>query len=298
MIMNQRTVLKLLVAIICIATTLKIQAQAYPVSLIAQSAPPHTGNLAELSFPGRIGASLILNDAFELSYQVRMTVVIEGQGIRLTTKPDFQPRPITLSYGLPVQITGADLAEYLDINNLNFEGYSKEQYLQQGTLPPGFYSICMQVYDYDRSNDAAVSRESCTGITVFLHDPPVVLSPIGQQTPIFPQNLTVQWQPRHVGGFPVEYTLQLFEFDENNTLTPDLLVQFNQPFLEKTVNNLGTSFVTTADPLLELGRRYLIRVRAQDLTMQNAFQNDGWSAPEFFTTEKLVRRRITLRLKP
>ena len=282
--MNQKILFSsFLMAVLCFSAAINLRAQAYPVSLIAQSAPPHTGNLAELSFPGRVGASLILNDAFELSYQVRMTISIEGQGIRLSTKPDFQPRPITLSYGLPVQITGADIAEYLDLNNLNFEGFSKEQYLQQGTLPPGFYSICMQVYDYDRTNDAAVSRESCTGITVFLHDPPVILTPIGQQNPVFPQNLTVQWQPRHVGGFPVEYTLQLFEFDENNTLTPDLLIQFEQPFLEKTLNNLGTSFVTTADPLLELGRRYLIRVRARDLTMQNAFQNDGWSAPEFFT---------------
>ncbi len=282
--MNQKIhFLSMLTAACCILATVNLRAQAYPVSLIAQSSPPHTGNLAELSFPGRVGASLILNDAFELSYQVRMSIVIEGQGIRLSTKPEFQPRPITLSYGLPVQITGAEIAEYLDLNNLNFEGFSKEQYLQEGTLPPGFYSVCMQVYDYDRSNDAAVSRESCTGITVFLNDPPVVLAPIGQQTPVFPQNVTVQWQPRHAGGFPVEYTLQVFEFDVNNTLTPDLLMQFEQPFLEKTINNLGTSFITPADPLLELGRRYLIRVRARDLTMQNAFLNDGWSAPEFFT---------------
>lgn len=266
-------------------------AQVYPVTLVAQSNPPHTGNLAELAAPGfnRLGASIILNDRNELSYQVRLVIEIEGQGIRLQTRADFQPRPITLSYGIPVQIGSADLAEYLDINNLDFQGITRQQYLQQGSLPDGLYSVCMTVHAYVRTSDSPASARSCTGIFAIRHDPPVVISPIGMQSPTFPQNLGVQWQPRHAAGFPVQYTVQLFEFDEENALTPDLLVQYTQPFLEKTVNTVTATFITPADPALELGRRYLVRVRAQDITMQNSFYNDGWSAPEFFTYGEACR---------
>lgn len=268
-----------------------LQAQVYPVTLVAQSNPPHTGNLAELAAPGfnRLGVSMILNDRNELSYQVRLVVEIEGQGIKLQTRADFQPRPITLSYGIPVQVRGADLSEYLDINNLDFQGISKQQYLQQGSLPDGLYSVCFTVHAYGRTDESAASARSCTGIVAVRHDPPVILAPIGFQSPIFPQNLAVQWQPRHVAGFPVQYTLQIFEFDPNNQLTPDLIVQYTQPFLEKTINTVTAAFISPADPQLELGGRYLVRVRAQDITMQNSFHNDGWSAPEFFTYGEACR---------
>lgn len=271
---------------LCAAITAPLSGQVIqPVTAIAQSTPPHTGNLAELAAPGinKLGISMILNDRNELSYQVRLVVEIEGQGILLKTRNDFQPRPISLSYGIPVQVRGTDLAEYLDVNNLDFSGFSREQYLEQGALPDGMYSVCFTVYDYDRGEQTPVSLRSCTGIMAIRHDPPVVLSPIGMLAPLFPQNLTVQWQPRHVAGFPVQYTMQIFEFDADNTLTPDQVVQFEQPFLEKTVSAITSTFITPGDPALQLGRRYLIRVRAEDMTMQNTFHNDGWSAPEFFT---------------
>lgn len=270
----------------------KLQAQVIqPVTAIAQSTPPHSGNLAELAAPGvnKLGVSMILNDRNELSYQVRLVVEIEGQGIRLKTRPEFVPRPITLSYGIPVQIKGADLAEYLNINHLDFSGFTREQYLAQGSLPDGMYSVCFTVYDYDRGEQRPVSLRSCTGIMAIKHDPPVVISPVGFQDPLFPQNLTVQWQPRHAAGFPVQYTLQLFEFPQGSTLTPDLVAQYEQPFVEKTINTITTTFIAPGDPVLQLGQRYLIRVRAQDLTMQNQFHNDGWSAPDFFTYGEACR---------
>lgn len=277
-----------------------LRSQIYPVTAIAQSTPPHTGNLAELAAPGvnRLGVSLIMNDRNELSYQARLVVVIEGQGIRLSTRATFQPRPITLNYGIPVQVKGVDLAEYLNINNLDFQGYSREQYIQQGGLPDGMYTVCFTAFDYDRGEETVISLQSCTGIMAIRHDPPVVITPLGMQAPIFPQNLTIQWQPRHAAGFPVQYTMQIFEFDLDNTLSPDLLVQYEQPFIEKTINTITTTFVNPADPALHLGRRYLIRVRAQDLTMQNSFHNDGWSAPEFFTYGESCRPPDNIAAEP
>ncbi len=259
--------------------------QSFPVTIAAQSVPPHTGSLTDMVAPGleRLGVTIVLNDSKELSYQARLKVTIEGQGITLTSKEDMMPIPITLSYGVPTQLSGIELREYLDVYNLNFSGMTRADYLQEGRLPEGFYSICFTVYDYDRSNEEAVSMIGCTAMNVILHDPPVILSPIGQQMTTEPQNLGVQWQERHVGGFPVEYTIQVFDFDPSLNLTPDLVIEFEQPIIERTTLVSTSIFIGPADPALFRGGEYIVRVKANDITMQNAFYNGGWSEPAFFT---------------
>jgi len=260
-------------------------AQITPVTAIALSNPPHSGNLSEWAAPGlnRLGLSLILNDRNEFSYQVRLEIVIEGQGVRLQTRSNFLPRPITLSYGIPTQISGVDLMEYLDINNLDFIGITRQQYLEQGSLPDGLYSVCFRVFDYDRSETTPVASTACAGVNAIRYDPPLILTPIGPQVPINPQNLITQWQARHPGGFPVQYRLQIFEFDVQSTLSPDLIVLYDQPFVEKFINSVTTALIGPADPPLQPGLTYLIRVQVIDLSMQHQFVNNGWSAPEFFT---------------
>ena len=258
--------------------------QIRPVTAVAQSAPPHSGNLSELVAPGvnKIGVSLILNDRNEFNYQVRLEVIIEGGGVRLQTKRTFQPRPITLSFGVPAVLGGAELAEYFDINNLDFQGISRQQYIDNSSLPTGMYNVCFKVFAYDRSEVTPIATDACTGILAVRYDPPIVITPTGFQNIQFPQNLLVQWQAGHVGTFPVEYTLQIYEFDVLSTLTADLLIQFDQPFYERVVNTITTVLVGPAEPNLTPGMRYLIRVRARDITMQHQFVNDGWSAPDYF----------------
>ena len=256
----------------------------YPVSAIAQSVPPHSGNLDELASPGanRIGLNLILHDATEISYQARLRISIEGEGISLTTRQNINPPPITLSFGVPTQLTGTDLAPYFDPNNLDFSGYSLDAYLQNGGLPNGHYNICFEVLDYDRSDEEAVALESCTSIFAILHDTPVVLAPIGAQTITYPQYLTLQWQARHTGAFPTAYEIEIYEYDPNSGLTPDLIIDYEQPFYEQTVVGITTAYLTSADPPLALGQHYFIRVGASDLTMMNNFKNNGWSNIVFF----------------
>ena len=259
--------------------------QAFPVTLATQSVPPHSGRLSDLVAPGleRLGVTMVLNDREELSYQVRLRFTIEGQGITISSKENFNPSPITLSFGVPTQLSGVELSEYLDLDNLNFSGITREAYLQQGGLPEGFYTLCFTAYDFDRSSEEAVSFQSCTGISAILQDPPVILSPIGQQLVTSPQNLGVQWQERHVGGFPVEYTVQIFNFNPNQGLTADLIFEFEQPIVEQVINMATSTLIGPADPPLVRGGQYIMRVRARDITQLNAFQNDGWSAPEYFT---------------
>jgi len=175
-----------------------------------------------------------------------------------------------------------ELAAYFDPNNLIFEGMSREDYIREGSLPDGFYTICFKAVDYDRFDTGDASLTSCTNIQAIRYDPPVILSPIGEQLVVQPQNMTVQWQPRHT-GFPTEYLVQIFQMDSENGLTPDLILSSTQPYVEKVVMDLTSLQVDVSDPVLQWGKDYIIRVQAKDLTMNHTFTNDGWSDPRFFT---------------
>lgn len=261
-----------------------LNGQIYPISIVTQTIPPHTGSLEQFTVPGsnKVMVNLILHDAHEISYQVRLKVSIEGNGILITSNDNFLPPPITLSYGNPISLSGRDLSPYFDPNNLNFNGYSMEQYINEGGLPDGQYTICFQVFDYDRSEEKAASLQACSGIFAILHDAPVILSPIGTQTVTYPQYVPIQWQARHTGGFPTEYKVEIYEWDETSGLTADLVIDFEQPFYETTVIGTTTTALGPADLPLGLGTQYLIRVQASDMTMMNGFKNDGWSDIEVF----------------
>ena len=119
------------------------QAQVYPVSASIQMIPPHSASLADLVAPASNKMSVILNlnDSEELSYQVKLRVTIEGNGITLTTKENINYSPIDIAFGSPLILQGVDLQEYFDPAAFNFNGYSITDYLTQGGLPDGFYTI-------------------------------------------------------------------------------------------------------------------------------------------------------------
>ncbi|MEM6877077.1 MAG: hypothetical protein AAF544_00855, partial [Bacteroidota bacterium] len=284
--MTKRSLLYLLLFFGCqfFAVHRVLAQTAFPITATLQSIPPHSGNLADWTQPGsnKLAATLLLNDANEISYQARLKVTIEGQGIRLTTRESFIPNPITLSFGSPVQLTGFDMADYFSPENLDFVGISQQAYFDLGGLPDGIYTVCVEVFDLNRFNEEAASREACTVISAVVNDPPVVLSPIGTQTTTVPQFLPIQWQAMHTGAFPVQYDVEIYEWPYSSPLTPNFVILQTQPFFEGSQLVATTLQVGPADPQLELGQRYIVRVRASDLTMVNTFRNDGWSEIQIF----------------
>lgn len=275
----------LLIFAVAIFFTQNIFAQIYPINITTQSMPPHTGNISDWTAPGtnRLGVNLLLKDANEVNFQARLKVKISGQGITLRSKNNLPFAPIELRYGAPLQLNGNDLSQLLHYENLSFENYSIQQYEANGGLPDGTYQICFQVFDYDRIDDEAASFESCVTVFATLHKTPVILAPIGKIDPLFPQFVPVQWQARHTGGFPTEYNIEIYEYDAAGGMTPELIVDFEQALISKTVMNMNSSIVDVSDPQLISGREYIVRVQAEDITGQNGFKNNGWSDYEIFT---------------
>lgn len=281
--MNSR-LFSLILMLTCLISGEVMAQKAYPVNIVTQAMPPHSGVLSDFVAPGlnKMAVTLVLNDASELSYQVRLRLTIEGPGITIQTNPNAVLNPVTLTYGVPVQMISTDLSPYFDLNNLVFSGITKQQYLDAGGLPDGLYNFCFEAVDYDRFSEDPASARSCALINAVVNDPPVVLSPIGSTLTSEPQQLAIQWQAMHAGTFPTEYDVQIFEYPESSSLTIDQIFDYQQPFFQKTIMGATTTLVSAADPALAWGQRYLIRVRARDVTSTHFFKNQGWSEYQQF----------------
>jgi hypothetical protein len=83
-------------------------------------------------------AIINLTDLQEPSLDVRLSLIIEGGGIRLQTKENyFPPSPITLLPGVPAIIEGTQWLDYFEEANLDFIGIGREEFLRNGRFPEG-----------------------------------------------------------------------------------------------------------------------------------------------------------------
>lgn len=260
------------------------QGTSFPVTAAVQSLPPFAPNFSNWADPinNKLGVTLLLNDREEPGYQVRLRLTISGQGITVRSRTDWPARPISLSFGIPTQLSSAELQEYFRLENLDFIGYSQQAYLNNGGLPEGVYSLCVEAIDYDRNTEEAASAKACTFIQAQLLDPPVVLSPIGNQTPISPQSLLVQWQARHTATFLTNYRVEIYAIDASSNFTPEQIYTFQQPVVETELTGITTTLIDASFPLLEAGSQYLLRVQALAPMNANVFKNSGYSEPVFF----------------
>jgi hypothetical protein len=260
------------------------QGAAFPVTAAVQSLPPFAPNFSNWADPinNKLGVILLLNDREEPGYQVRLRLTISGQGITVRSRDTWPARPIALNYGMPVQLTAADLQEYFRLENLDFIGYSQQAYLNNGGLPEGVYSLCVEAIDYNRSTEEAASAKACTFIQAQLLDPPVILAPTGNQTPVSPQSLLVQWQARHTATFMTTYRVEIYDMNPGSNFTPEQIYTFQQPVVETELTGITATLIDASFPQLESGRQYLLRVQARAPMGANVFKNAGYSEPVFF----------------
>ena len=82
----------------------------------------------------------------------------------------------------------------LKINNIDIAGISLSELQTNGKLPQGFYTFCIEVYDYN--SNRLLSNKSCVGALLQLNDIPLVQNPFkGEVIKIIdPINILFQWQ--------------------------------------------------------------------------------------------------------
>lgn len=280
--------LKVGLALFLLLVSYAVKAQIMPVGVSVVMNPPSSPFLADYYSLGSTAfqAYVTLNDLNEPSWNVRLIVRIEGQGIVIETKKAFLPaQPINLVSGVPLLIAGADLAPYLNVNNVNLQGITPATLNQNGKLPEGTYQFCVQVLDYQ--SGIPLSFKNCGSAFIFYENPPVLLVPTCETAiqPCDPQNIFFNWQMAG-GASPniaatSQYKLFLYELQDENE-NPYFAVQNNKAlliyesdFVQSTSQTIDFGLTNSA-PLIP-GKRYIYRVRALDAEGKNIYKNDGFS---------------------
>ena len=260
--------------------------QTYPVSLSARVAKPYAIYLSDYAQGSteRMGATLLLRDANEPFYDVRLRVLIKGAGIQIESKPDFATTPISLQTGIPLTLQNEDFAAYLNPSHLNFQGITRQQFERTGALPEGLYEISWQVYDFRRT-EVSLSNQAITTAWIVLNNPPVINTPLATEklTPREPQNVRFSWQQGGAllnGGFTTEYRLELYEMREEGR-DPNEIIRGTPPVA--TLTQAGTSLTFDASQITLIpGMQYAFRVQARDTEGRSLYKNSGYSEVRTF----------------
>jgi hypothetical protein len=271
------------------AGTPTVLAQTYPVHLTTQLVTPFSGYLPDYANTAeeKLKVLVLFTDFTKPSYNIKLKISIQGQGISIQSKSYFFAGPFTVQPGVPLEISGNDLYSLLNSQNLDFTGIDKAQYEQRKVLPEGFYTFCVTAYDYNNPIPIQVSNNSCSQAWMILSDPPFLNLPICSSTitPTNPQQLAFAFTQMNMGSpnsaANTEYVFELWEIRPQGAI-PNNIVQTVPPIFSYTTNITTVNYGITEPPLL-LGMQYAWRVRAVDITGRDLFKNQGYSQVCTFT---------------
>lgn len=264
-------------------------AQNYPVQLSTQLIAPFTGYIPDYASPGNdnLRVFALFSDFSHATYDVKLQIKIEGQGIVIQSQPWYYAGAFTLEPGVPLMLSGTDLAGLLNENNLQFNGITRQDYDQRKVLPEGFYTITITAYDFANPVLIRVSNDAVTQAWMLYSDPPFCNLPLcgSAVTVLNPQQLIFSWSPVTVVPSailqPAEYTFELWEIFPAHS-APGNIVATTAPIYSVTTTQTLLSYGITEPPLV-VGREYVWRVRATDLDGRQFFRNNGASAICTFT---------------
>lgn len=267
----------------------KADAQIFPVQVTPQLVPPYSVYLSDYATPGneKLRVIILQRDLSQSAYQLRLVMVVSLNGkVIMRTSRAFNPLPINVSPGIPTVISGADLAPYVDSRNIDFIGYSREQYERTRALPEGAYQITFLAYDYRRP-DVQVSNEGMSFYYLTKSEPPLInYPPCGTKIPmLMPQQIVFSWLPRNTSSpnsaAETEYEFSLYEVRPAGRNPNDVVM--TTPPVFRTRQDFTQLVYGPAEPLLLEGMQYVWRVQAIDKNGKDAFRNNGFSEVCTFT---------------
>ena len=283
---SEKSIMKMIssgILLSSIIVTLNAQVQIYPVSLTTQLTPPYSVNLSDYAAPGCEQLKLIIvqRDLAQAPYLLYLKMEIELNGkVIIRTSPQYFPSPLVLDPGIPTVISGSDLYPFFDPQNMDFTGYSRDDYFRNRLLPEGAYKITFTAYDYSR-REVALSSGGSMFCYLTKTDPPLLNFPMNNSAvPSAPsQFINFQWLSRSTSSpnsaQSTRYTFDLFEIRLDGR-TPAEIVQSLRPLFTAETDRTFLSY-TIANPVLESGLRFAWRVRAYDTGGRDYINNDGYS---------------------
>jgi hypothetical protein len=274
----------LLVSIPCIAVT---QTSKYPVKLdlnLAGSGPVY---LSDYLNPDKnlLNLYATFTDLEELEIEVYLTFTIEGNGITLSSKPDYKPAtPIILTAGELTKIDEDILMDLFQTRAINYTDAGNQSTFENLKLPEGFYTFCFQVNHYQTNK--RISERKCRPTHFKLVEPPQFTAPSCNKviTETDVQNIYISWQTYDFYLTDVEYILKIYELTDENadpaTAIDNRLVR--QIFESDPILNTNSFNYDVNAPELETSKKYIAQLQANQQEGKAIYKNGGKSQPIWF----------------
>jgi hypothetical protein len=261
--------------------------------------PPYSTNFED--YVGISANNVIVNLSCSPSANGLQSFYLAGQLSQsgasnpFTIAAPVNPRPpvsavISMLPGSFLSLRGSDLQPYFDESRTVYENISQQQintFYANKFIPEGSYQICLTAHDFDTQNQISLASPSgCSNIFELRNLPPpsisypncVNVSDAGHLQAGAFQNILFQWNAPV--GLPISanlaYTFQMVEVPLG--MNPNQIFQ-NTTYIPFEINtgNQTSFFYNQSHPPLQIGKRYAIRIRAEDYSNQYAIQNNGYS---------------------
>ncbi len=283
----QYILLTLILGVFLLGNNSALKAQDFPVESTVQLLPPHPLKLSDYMDESGNGiiATIVLKEAGRIQFPVRLRITIEGQEVRVVTRQTYIPPPIFLDGNVPAILTGADLAGYFNLRNLEVSGSAANSVTRGQPFPEGVYQFRIEVLDYNRGN--VISNAGATMAWLVANDPPLLNLPANNSVleRTIPQNILFQWTPRHTASpnaaFNVIYRFEMVEIRPAGRNPNDAILTSNKIYETDVFGN--NLIYGPGEPQLIAGMEYAWRVKAIDESGKDLFSNQGYTEVFKFT---------------
>lgn len=283
---NMRKVLSIIYLIVLIVNGSYAQS-SYPIYVSPALTPPYSLKLSDYSKFGsqQLVVNIAVNDLNVSNLPVKLHIKMETVGITIESLPTLNTTPIYLDGGAATILFGDDLADYFDINNLTFKGYSKEAYRRTGQLPEGFYKFTVEVLHFQTNR--LISNAGTATAWISVGKPPVLKLPEnGKELGEFKgMPIVFSWYASKLGNpmsaAGVQYKFEMWEMRVDG-ISPYTIAASVPLFHEETTSNTMVT-VLPSSLLMEPGMKYAWRVTAMDVSGMVPFEQDGHSEMRVFT---------------
>ena len=265
-------------------------AQIYPVNAYVNPVQSSSIIYADYYAVGsdKLKINVTLLDINESNWPVYLSIKIEDEanGLKISTKPGFKPiSPLYLNGGQILSLSGSDLYEYLNLNNVDLQGITPAVLGASGKLPEGFYKFSVQVHDYP--SGIKISNDVPTYASLMLDPPPIILQPLCEEVivpnavPFIPFNWQLSSLPNAIN---THYVFTIYQVTDPD-VDPYFAVQNANALkvYESGYESLSSFNLDLNTTQLIAGEKYVFRVRAVDDDFGlggipvSSFSNDGYS---------------------
>ncbi len=275
--------------------SLRLNAQVININVTVN--PPYDPDFySYTSDPSRVLISISNFSSTTQSIKLGATFRSIDGSRSISTSPELQPpQPLVMLPGETRLLTTEDLRPlFPSLGSLTLVGIDRAELQRTGRLSAGIYQLCVAAYDYNSIGHSVplsgIVPAGCSApFRIAVINAPEIISMGTTQcgevmAPTDVQNFVINWIGSPEAPIDLRYVIEMIELLPIDRNPNEAFETATTPiFFTDSVSNLTSYIYTSANPALEVGRRYAIRVRAVDPSGELRFANRGYSIPCTFT---------------